>query len=751
VRQQPSILWFVAERQAGASIVTDRHPVPDPQRAGGSDAALVSSTQQIRAVLRIRDFRWLWVSTFASSLGDWLGLLAKTALATELATGYQTKNFALGGVLVSQLLPSLFLGPLAGVFVDRFDRRYTMVVCDIIRFGLFITIPLTHSLTWLFIASFLIECFSLFWRPAKEASIPNLLQRKDQLEAANQLSLITTYGITPVAAAGLFAVLAWASRTLGLAFPFFRHHQLDLALYFNAGTFVFAAITVASIRSISTHRRHAEATQTTNLWSLLREGASFVGKTKMIRGLIIGMLGAFAAGGTVLSTGKIYSASLGGGDASYGMLFGAVFVGLGLGMGFGPRIARDLSRRRLFGLSIVFAGFCLLLVALAPHIIYAVITIVAVGFGAGVAYLSGMTLLGAEVEDDVRGRTFAFAQSMVQVVLVGTLAVVPFLVGLIHQQKYSLGGAHITIDGSRFLLAGASVLCVLVGVVAYRQMDDRHAVPLVSDITSAFRGDSTARRKLRRAGVFVAFEGGEGAGKTTQIRLLADWLRGHDIAVTETREPGATALGAKVRALVLDADSGVAPSPRAEALLFAADRAHHVDTVIRPALDGGRVVLTDRYVDSSLAYQGAGRALPVEEVRRLSQWATSGLRPELTVLLDLDPEIGVRRVDARAAADRLEQESLDFHQRVRQAFRHLAEASPDRYLVLSADAPAEEISEQVRAAVGALLADRGLPGLTDPPAETPEIPDPPADLSDPSVEIPTDVTEPAGHIERGSS
>jgi dTMP kinase len=725
--------------------------VPDPQGAGTSGAALVSSTQQIRAVLRIRDFRLLWISTFASSLGDWLGLLAKTALATELATGYQTKNFALGGVLVSQLLPSLFLGPIAGVFVDRFDRRYTMVFCDIVRFGLFVTIPILHSLTWLFIASFLIECFSVFWRPAKEASVPNLVQRKDQLEAANQLSLITTYGITPVAAAALFAALAWVSRTLGLAIPFFNRHHLDLALYFNAATFVFAAITVATIRSISTHRQRAEITPGASLWSLLREGFSFVSKTKMIRGLVIGMLGAFAAAGTVLSTGKIYAASLGGGDATYGILFGAVFVGLGLGMAFGPRIARDLSRRRLFGLSIVFAGFCLLLVAISPHIVYAVVTIIGVGFGAGVAYLSGMTLLGSEVEDEVRGRTFAFAQSMVQVVLVGTLSVVPFLVGLVRQQEFSIGGAHIVIDGSRFLLAAAGVLGVLVGIVAYRQMDDRPAMPLIKDIISALRGDSTARRRLRRAGVFVAFEGGEGVGKTTQIRLLADWLRARGVATTETREPGATVLGSKVRALLLNTSGEHAPSPRSEALLFAADRAHHVDTVIRPALEGGRVVLTDRYVDSSLAYQGAGRALPVDEVRRLSQWATGGLRPDLTVLLDVDPEIGLRRVDERSAADRLEQESLDFHNRVRKAFHSLAEASPGRYLVIDADAPADQIAAKVRAAVVPLLKDRGMTGL-DEPADTVATEDQPTvriDAQQPTDELTTASERTTETVEQG--
>ncbi len=149
-------------------------------------------------------FRRLWYSTALSSLGDWLGLLATTALATNLAHGYKAQNYALGGVLVVKLLPAIVLGPLAGAFADRFDRRLTMVISDFVRFVLFLTIPLAHlvvdtrqTLVWLLVASFLIECVSLFWMPAKDASVPNLV-RRDQIEAANQLSLITTYGLTPV-------------------------------------------------------------------------------------------------------------------------------------------------------------------------------------------------------------------------------------------------------------------------------------------------------------------------------------------------------------------------------------------------------------------------------------------------------------------------------------------------------------------------------------------------------------------------
>src|SRR5262249_32773038 len=147
--------------------------------------------------------------------------------------------------------------------------------------------------------------------------------------------------------------------------------------------------------------------------------------------------------------------------------------------------------------------------------------------------------------------------------------------------------------------------------------------------------------------MLIAFEGGEGSGKSTQVERLAQWLSDRGLAVTVTREPGATDFGSRLRRILLESPDG-ALTPRAEALLFAADRAEHVDAVICPALDRGDVVITDRYVDSSLAYQGAGRALPVEDVRRLSRWATNGLVPDLTVLLDIDPELGLERVGTRA-------------------------------------------------------------------------------------------------------
>ncbi len=650
-------------------------------------------------MLRTTPFRRLWYCTGLSSLGDWLGLLATTALATQLATGYQAQNYALGLVLVVRLLPSALLGPLAGAFADRFDRRITMVVTDLIRFLLFLAIPIWHTLPVLYVATFLIECFGLFWNPAKDASVPNLV-RRPQIEAANQLSLITTYGLTPVAAAALFSLLALLSKSLGSRFSFFSTNQVGLALYFNAATFLVGAITVYFIREISSPHNKATGAgeKQPSLWRMLREGAHFVRTTGLLRGLILGILGAFAAGGAVIGAGKTYVKSLGGGDAAYGMLFGTVFVGLGLGMAFGPRVAREVSRRRLFGLTIVFAGVCLSLTAVMPHVALAMITVLGVGFGAGVGYLAGITLLGSEIEDEMRGRIFAFIQSMVRVVMILALAAVPVLVGTIGQRR--LPGIGGTVDGTRIVLFVAGVLAALAGVVAYRQMDDRSSVPVLADLLTAVRRDPAKRRRLHSDGVLIAFEGGEGAGKSSQIRLLAQALRERGVPVVVTHEPGATELGVQIRRLLLDTPGPI--SPRSEALLFAADRAHHVATVIRPALDRGEVVITDRFVDSSLAYQGAGRTLSSDEVKRVSRWATEDLVPDLTVLLDVAPAVGLARVHSRqgnAGPDRLESETLAFHDRVRAGFRHLAESEPDRYLVLDASLPVTDLARTIQTAV----------------------------------------------------
>jgi dTMP kinase len=219
----------------------------------------------------------------------------------------------------------------------------------------------------------------------------------------------------------------------------------------------------------------------------------------------------------------------------------------------------------------------------------------------------------------------------------------------------------------------------------------------------------------RGRGVFIAFEGGDGSGKSTQARLLVERLRaaGHD--VLPTREPGGTDVGERLRALVLDPQYAPIDAVT-EALLFAASRSAHVRQLVRPALDAGQVVVTDRYVDSSVAYQGAGRDLGTRTVAQLNDWATGGLHPDLTVLLDVDPATAAARRTARersaggAGPDRMESEPEAFHTRIREAFLERAAADPARYLVLDASRPVPELAGEVLERVTGLLDRRESPG-----------------------------------------
>ncbi len=631
-----------------------------------------------------RGFRRLALALVLSSFGDWLGFLATTALATQLVSGFGAKSYAVGGVLAFRLLPSVLLAPFAGVVADRFDRRLTMVVTDVLRFGLFLSIPLVGSLTWLLVATMLVEVLGLIWIPAKEASVPKLAG--DRLESANQISLFATYGTAPLAAF-VFGVLGLLSVRTGQS-------AANLALYADAATFAFAAVQVYRIREIPTRAEvsgQVEAPPT--VIASVREGLRFAHTSRLVRGLLVGMLGALAATGAVVGNGKVFTDTiLDGGEAAYALLFGSVFVGIALGVALGPRLVRGLSRRRVFGPAITGAGLCLGFMAAVPVLALVVGATVLLGAFAGLAYVLGLTLLGAEVDDAVRGRTFGLVNSLMRIDLLLSVAAAPAVAGVIGVHTY--GGFNVNGTSVTFLLGG--LLAVLVGVVSYRTMNDRPDVSLRHDLAHLLR------MRIRRPsypGLFVVFEGGEGAGKSTQVSRLAGCLtqQGHDVLVT--REPGATPEGARLRALLLDPATTL--SPRAEALLYAADRAQHVAKVVLPALERGCVVISDRYVDSSLAYQGAGRELDETEVRELSAWATQGLVPQLTVLLDVDPAVGLAR--ATGAPDRIEQESLAFHRAVRTRFLDLAESQPARYLVLDATQPQEVLAAQVLARVTPLL------------------------------------------------
>jgi dTMP kinase len=687
-------------------------------------------------VLAIRPFRRLWVALSLASLGDWLSLLALSALAAQLG-GTKNGAYAVSGVWLTSLLPALVLGPVAGAVADKFDRRLNMIIGDLLRAVLYITIPIdlsvgfANKLVWIYIVQFLASGASLFWAPAKDASVPNLVPR-DKLEQANQLSLLATYGTAPIAGV-LLSLLAILSTALGHISPYFSTNQLNLSLYFRTAMYLVSALTVYSLKEL--RRRPTDKISSPSVFKSIWEGWRFLRQTQVVRGIIWGMTGAFAAAGAVVGLGPSYIKTiLQGGNTGWGAAFAALFFGLAIGMFLGLRVLRGFSRRRLFGLSIMLAAVPLAVIAVIPSLVLTVMLAIVIGACAGAAYVTGYTTIGLEVDDETRGRTFAFLQSAIRVILFAVIAIAPTLAGAFNAlaggSSVHLGGFDYRKVGYNVVLLLAAAVAIALGRMAFREMDDRRGVPLLADLGSLFRPDredsvnnhrkegrwarfrqaasseSVAQtpnpEAARRPGVFLALEGGEGAGKSTQARLLAIWLRDQGYDVVTTHEPGATKIGLRLRALLLDtAHAGLAP--RAEALMYAADRAEHVQDVILPALERGAVVVTDRYTDSSLAYQGAGRQLPVSEIAGLNRWATGGLTPDLTILLDLPTVTGLSR--RLSSADRLESEPVEFHDRVRSGFLSLAAAEPGRYLVVDAGRPESEISREIQLRVRELLPD----------------------------------------------
>ena len=641
----------------------------------------------VRAVLRIRAFRRLWIAFGLSSLGDWIGLLALTAMAKSFAgDDYQAANFAIGGVLFLRVLPALVMGPVAGWIADRLDRRWTMIIGDLVRAAFFVSIPLVGTLTWVLVATVLIEIVSLIWGPAKDASVPNLVPRH-RLEAANQISLITTYG-TALPAAVIFTAITLLFRWAG-------DFAINLAVYVNAATFVVSALAILSVaeigRAVHEHEDHP------TLWRTMVEGWSYVTGTPVVRGLVVGISGAFAAGAVVIGLGRTYVEDLGAGDPGYGVLFGAVFGGLALGMGFGPQIFSGLSRRRLFAAGLVGSGICLAGLALIQQIEIATMIAILLGFCAGASWVSGYTLLGLEVPDAVRGRTFAFVQSAVRTVLAVTLAIAPFAAGrdrpadvhdrreVRHLQRRLDDHADRRDRGRRDRPGRLAADGRPSGrpVLARRTAKLRQDYWCVSDHRPVHR----ARRRRGRGEVDAVRAAGGVARRSRASRSCSPASRGRP---TSARRCG------RSFSIRPPATSRIAP----RRCIYAADKAEHVDSVIKPALKAGAVVITDRYVDSALAYQGSGRDLDLSDVERVNRWATDDLRPNLTILLDLPPKSGLGRFAER---DRIESQSHDFHERVRTAFLELAAAEPQHYLVLDATQDRDDLAQQIRARLQPIL------------------------------------------------
>jgi dTMP kinase len=657
-----------------------------------------SITHRARSVLAIRAFRRLWGVTYLCSIGDWLSLLALTGLVTKLTHDYQAQSFAFAGVVLTQLLPGLLFAPLGGVFADRFDRRTVMITCDLLRCVLFSSIAIVGNAWWLFVANFLIGSCAMMWIPSKDAAVPNLLRRRDQVETANQLSMVMTYGISVVTAAGLYSLVTGLGTTLDFQTDEVALNVAKIILVINGLLYLTSAILITRIPELS-HREpvgsqplaETEA-ERPGLFGMLRDGLRFVRSTRLVRGLLVGMVGAFAAGGAVIGTAKQYANSLQAGDSAFGLLFVALFVGLGLGMATSPKLAVRLPHNRLFGIAIVLAGLILTLVALSPHLAVALITVALVGACAGVAFLTGVTIIGSQVEDAIRGRINAIYQSLLKIVLFGVTASVPLLVGLVKPRLVNAWGRSMMVDGTRPVLLGAGLIAALVGVIAYRQMDDRRAEPIIADLLAAIRG-----KPRRSTGLLVAVEGDTVQDTSTQAHLLADWLRhpGRKEVLLAT-DPALD--DRRLQAVLAGAQLAGA---RAHALVAAAVRADIVERQIRPALDRGALVVMERFVDSPLAQLSVAAGMDPAELEGLADWATARLRPDITVLLDRDPS--TMPFPSRG--------NTEHHWRVQRVLTEMARADPDRYVVVDADGSPDQVAERVRIAVQAALAGRRLAAL----------------------------------------
>ncbi|MET8780637.1 dTMP kinase [Streptomyces sp. NPDC004589] len=695
---------------------TAHHPAPD-------DALVADSRERaVRALLRRPQLKRLWSAQLVGGVGDFLTVLVLVALVLQAAIaagsfggGYRGVAFAIATVFGARLLATLLfgavlLGPLSALTSQEgpLDRRWTMVGADGLRAALLIVAPLwidwtpDNALPVLLVTAFLTGVGERFWAVCRESAAPALLPAPplegatvrplpDHMDALRRLSLRTGFLAVPLAAATL-VVVSLVNNLLGTGLAWFDQHQVALASYVAAGLFAASLSVVTSLELPDT--RTPRPRSPLEGLRLPRTGTGVdKGRTGAVPLLVLACSAVAGAVAAVVSVCVLQAKDLGGGPVLYGLLVLALTGGTAVGIRTAPRMLPSLSRRRLLALAIAFTGVALLAAGLVPDVSTVLFIAALAGVGAGVAANTGHTLLDQEAEDHRRTRTTEHLHAVVRVVVALGALVAPVVAGAIGPHRLENGRFVFAHGGASFTLMLVGALLLPVAAFVLAKADDRSGVPLRHDLRDALRGGDDPVEAPGTDGFFIALEGGDGAGKSTQAEALAEWIRGKGHEVVLTREPGATPVGKRLRSILLDVSSA-GLSHRAEALLYAADRAEHVDTVVRPALERGAVVISDRYIDSSVAYQGAGRDLSPTEIARINRWATNGLVPHLTVLLDVAPETARERFTE--APDRLESEPAEFHARVRSGFLTLAAADPGRYLVVDAGQEPEAVSTVIR-------------------------------------------------------
>ena len=634
--------------------------------------------------MRDGNFARFFSAQVVSSLGDWIGVIAIAVYAEDL--GQET---GVGLVMSARVLPGFLIGPLAGVIADRFNRKRTMVVADIARGVLLFSLPFVRNLVYLLVVSAFLESLTLIWGPAKDASLPHFVKRA-HLAHANSLSLLAIYGPWPIASV-VFASLSFLGAFLGNHVPVMeglRDNPEALALWIDSITFGFSALMIATLAIPATSTRSGRLDFGTVKRDLV-EGLHFVFTHKQVRPWLIGIACTFSAAGGVFSLGVGFVDDvLRGSATSFGVVIGFLATGMIIGLLASGILGRRIKKDVLFPSSLMLLGLSLIAFASMSRLGPAVPIASALGFFGGVAYSTAYSLMQETADDELRGRTFSAAYTVIRMGTLVGLGLFPFVAGAFPDGlSLPVPGGHISLPGTRITLWLAGLVVIGGGTLSLR----------------AIKGRRLDRHGGHDSGFFIAFEGGEGAGKSTQIAALQKWLeaRGEDVVVT--REPGGTDIGDRIREILLDRSSEDM-DPRTETLLYASDRAQHVAEVIAPALEKGKIVLSDRFIDSSLAYQGIARGLGVDEVYDISNWATGGVIPDVVFFLKVDPDAGLSRIDR--AIDRLEAEGGAFHERVSVAYRQLAKRFPDRFVVLDGSKPPSELHEEIVGIVDERAGDR---------------------------------------------
>ena len=433
----------------------------------------------------------LWLAQVASSLGDWIGFVAITAIAARVAGG-STPEAAVGLVLSARLVPGFFLAPVAGVLVDRWDRKKTMVTCDIGRGLVFATLPWVDTIPGLIVVSLLLEILTLMWTPAKEASVPRLVPTS-YLPTANSLSLVAAYGTFPIGTA-VFAALAGVAQFLGEydALSGLKVDQEFVAVYFDVFTYFLSAVLISTLalpnvrRASERNREHrVEFRQT---WRELREGLSFIHQNRVVRAVMLSIATGLIGGGMLVPLGPAFARNtLGGGAAAYGLSLTALGIGVAIGIIGLSVVQRRIAHEQVFLVSVFGAGASIVAAASMTSLRQFLVLVAVLGICAGGVYVLGFTILQTNVEDELRGRVFATFYTVVRICLLSAFALAPLLSALLDRlsgdwfdRHVAIGSFEIDVPGVRITLWLGGVIILAAGGLAWVALRDRSAARAAS-------------------------------------------------------------------------------------------------------------------------------------------------------------------------------------------------------------------------------------------------------------------------------